>query len=382
MRGWMAATITAGVMIGAFAWGLQVRKPASSESTGRWVKVTFGLDDKLADWDGKLTVQGAEVAVAEPWGFEPRHDKFYESKLSWQWRTVVRKGRSASCYAEPYRGLVLKLVPADAKALLKVQTVQGSFQVHASALCPGRPQLFLGGRACAELLADCEQPLPPTKSYDDYPTLAIDVDGHRWLAWIAWDERKQRDRLLTADLDWTSGGGRGPAAAGGTSSGVLIEPIPAGDLLADPRLVADSTGTLWLFWSAPRGSNWDIWYSTRLNGRWSDPAPLTTAEASDFHLCAAPGPNGDLWVVWQSFRSGNSDIYAKCHRAGRWSAEVAVADTPSNEWEPSVSCDPNGAAWVAFDSYQNGNYDVYLRRVSFNERSGVQLGPLTAIAGL
>jgi len=346
------------------------------------VKLTFGLDDKPADWDGKLTVQGAEVAVAEPWGFEPQHDKFYRSKLSWRWRTVVRKGRGASCYAEPYRGLVLKLVPAGAQALLKVQTLQGSFQVPVKELRPGSPRLFLDGRASAELLADCMPPLPPTKTYDDFPTLATAADGHRWIAWIAWDESKQRDRLLTADLDWAAGAG-GESSGGSATrsgSGVHVEPIAAGDLVANPQLIADSTGTLWLFWSAPRGANWDIWYARRQDGHWSAPAALTAADGSDFHLRAAAGPDGAVWVVWQSFRSGNSDIYAKCYRAGRWSAAVAVADSPANEWEPSVSCDPNGTAWVGYDTYQNGNYDVYLRSVSLDPRSGIKLGPPIAIA--
>ncbi|HID21138.1 MAG TPA: hypothetical protein EYP14_01880, partial [Planctomycetaceae bacterium] len=328
--------------------------PTPPQTPGRfWVKLTFGLDDQIARWDGSVSIRNGRILQAEPWSFEKR-DRFDAENRSWTCTTVVLRGRSASSFAEPQRGVLLQIEATEATHLT-VETRQGDFEVAVTELVAGRPALFLEGRASAERLGTSE-PLPSDRhvdtevaTEDDYPSLAIDSRGHRWIAWIGYEDQAKRDHLWVLDLD-------DPRAK--------VEQIVTAREQLDPKLVVDSDGTLRLFWAAPEAGDWELWTATRQRGRWSAPQRLTHAEGTDFHLAVAQGPDRSVWLAWQAFRGRNSDIHVRRLRRGRWSRELAIGHPTANEWEPSISVDADGRAWVGYDSYRNGNYDVFLTCVT------------------
>ncbi|NOX55602.1 MAG: hypothetical protein GXP27_14420, partial [Planctomycetes bacterium] len=325
-----------------------------------WIKLTFGLDGEAARWDGSVSLQDGQILQAEPWSFEKR-DRFDAENRSWACTTVVLKGRSVSSFAEPQRGVLLQ-IDATRATRLTVKTRQGDFEVAVAELMAGHPMLFLDGRASAERLGTSE-PLPSDRhvdtdiaTEDDYPSLAIDSRGHRWIAWIGYEDQTKRDHLWVLDLD-------DPKAK--------VEEIVTAREQLDPKLVIDSEGKLRLFWAAPEAGDWELWTATRDGGRWSAPQRLTQAEGTDFHLAVAQGPDRSVWLAWQAFRGDNSDIHVRRLQQGRWSRELAIGHQTANEWEPSISVDPDGRAWVGYDSYQNGNYDVFLTCVTGRPDSDV-----------
>lgn len=343
--------------------------PAAATDNGpRWVKLTFGLDGKAEPWDGRATVEGGRLLESVPWSFEKR-DRFDSASHKWFCTTVVLEGRSASSFAEPQRGALLHIAP-EGDARIHVETKQGRFTVALKDLVAGKPQLFLDRRASAELLGP-SQMLPDRRvdsdaaTEDDFPTLAIDGQGRRWIAWIGYDDANKRDHLYTLCLD-------DPQAR-------TEEIVTAREQLG-PRLLTDGEGALWLFFAAPQDGNWDLWATRRTADGWQAPQRITTAEGTDFHLAAARGPQGELWLAWQAFRRDNSDIVVKCRVDNRWSDEIVVARSPANEWEPSISIDPEGRAWIGYDSYENGNYDVFLTSVALPEDGTPQQGPTAPVA--
>jgi len=347
-----------------------------------WVKLTFGLDGKAVAWDGKLTAENVTLLESAPWSFE-KQDRHNPAAHQWVCTTVVRKGRSASSFAEPQRGILVKVRHPQARGRrpvepprLRVNTKQGNFTVPLSKLAAGQPVKFLNGRASAELLGTSDalpQRNADSDAYteDDYPTLTIDGNGHRWVAWLAYEEADKRDHLRVLNLD-------DPQAT--------VQEIPTAREQMGPQLVTDGKGNPWLFWSAPRNGNWELWAATvnrtkKGGGRsFGQPRQITNAEGSDFHLAAARGPTGDIWLAWQAFRGDNSDIYVKRLQGGRWSPEFPVAQTAANDWEPSISVDANGTAWIGYDSYKNGNYDVFLTSASIDDDGKPQRGKTIAMA--
>lgn len=374
VRRWLIGVLAIGIALASVLLGSQRPKsPAIPASDGRqWVKLTFGLDEEVADWDGSVSAHGGAILNLESWGFERDH-RLNAAARTWNCSTFVDNVRERSTFAEPLRGVLVELETAG-KTLLSVKTKQGDFTVDVAKLTAGRPTRFIEERASAELLAGA-QPLvgtggwlprlPQTHTDDDYPTMTVDGRGHRWIAWIAYDHEFSRDELRVLDLD---------------AERAHITWIDAGRLQASPLLLTDGEGTLWLFWCAPCEENWEI-YATRFNGqKWSKPERMTTANGSDLNLVGARGPNGQMWLAWQSFRHGNSDVIAKCRRDGAWTPDVAVTRDPSNQWEPSISIDNKGGAWIGYDSYQNGNYDVYLKSITIRDAGGVTVSEPIPIA--
>jgi hypothetical protein len=350
----------------------QTADQATNLSPRQWIKLTFGLDEKVADWDGSVSIEGGKIRQIDKWGFERDHHLDADAH-KWTCSTFVNNRRELSTYAEPFRGIILDLELHRA-ASLYVKTEQGNFAFNVSELIAGHPTKFLNARASAELLTGSEpllgqgSPRPQlsdTPSDDDFPTLTVDDRGHRWVAWITYNQELSQDELYALDLD------EPPAE--------MIQ-LEAGRFQASPLLLTGVDGYPWLFWCGAQNGNWEIYASRLAEGRATTPERITTAEGTDFHLAGARGPEGELWLAWQSFRNGNGDVYAKRWHNGRWSADILLTDQPSNQWEPSIGVDARGRAWIAYDSYQNGNYDVYLTSVSLDANLQAQRGDTIAVA--
>jgi hypothetical protein len=365
----VVAGVTAALLLAVIALqGDAERERVPAVDRVFWVKLTFGLDGKPVPWDGNVTIEQGKILESAAWSFEQR-DRFDPVSHKWFCTTVVLTGRSASSFAEPQRGVLLR-VERKGETRLNVKTRQGSFALRLNELHAGRPQMFLDGRASAERLGSSSL-LPELArdngidADDDFPTLAIDARGKRWLAWVGFEPAKLRDHLQVLNLD---------------NQRAETVTIPTARELVDPQLQIDTSGNPWLFWSAPEGENWDLWSSKRTPAGWTAARRLTTAAGSDFHLSTARGPNGEIWLAWQAFRDGNSDILVRRLDDGHWSPEIAVAKTQANEWEPSISIDPAGTAWVGYDSYINGNYDVFLTSIRMDDQGRAEVASPIGIA--
>ena len=351
-----AGLLTALLLSFAIFWQFGRELSPSDEPVGptHWVRLTFGLDQKPVSWDGRARITRGRILQTLPWSFEER-DRFDPVAHKWFCTSVVLEGRSASSFSEPTRGVLIE-VEQRGRTRLEIETKQGNFAVDVRSLKAGTPQFHLGKRASAELLGT-SIPLKPAhvdrevSTEDDFPALAVDARGHRWIAWIGYEQAAQCDHLWVIDVD-------DPHAK--------VEEIATAREQLNVNLLVDEAGDLWLFWSAPNGDNWEIWAAQRRNDQWSAATQVTTAAGTDFHLSTARGPDGEIWLAWQGFRDDNSDIFVRRLANRSWSDTVTVASTDANEWEPSISIDADGRAWIGYDSYRNGNYDVFLTSLEFN----------------
>jgi hypothetical protein len=361
------AAVTVLVM-GVALYVATATQTAASGAQTLWVKLVFGTDGQTAVWTGKLSVQNGRALDLGEWGLEAA-DTIDPQSLSWKIRSLQLKPgdsrpefEALGSFAEGVRGVLVK-VEATPATVLRVETEQGNFEVKPLDLHAGRPARLLGGRASAERLGTADL-VAATRTEDDAAALALGPDGHRWVAWIAYDDTRKVDQLLARDVD-------DPAAR--------PEVVATATEFASVHLVAAPGGLRALWCSPGDNKDWDVYTATRAAGRWAAAQRLTTAAGSDFHLAAAQGADGRVWLTWQSFRHGNSDVYAKCLDAGKWSADIPVATSPANEWEPAVSVDADGRAWIGYDTYEHGNYDVYLTGVTY--RGGqAQVGERIAVA--
>ena len=374
MRRIVAVGLTVVITIGSALLGSKqsTETPTGARNERHWVKVTFGLEGAVADWDGAVSIRNGKRLNIESWGFEPTH-QFDAAAGTWACSTLVNDRRTESTFAEPYRGFVIE-VESNPQTEVVVRTRQGHFEFRPAELVAGRPLYLLAGRASAERLGTAQPMLgpagvhprfPESRTYDDFPTQTVDGAGHRWLAWIGYDHEQSRDVLQVVDLD-------NPSAT--------VTAIDAGRFQASPVLLTDEQGFPWLAWSGPHDRNWDIYVAGYTATGWTAPQRITSAEGNDFHLTGASGSDGRLWLAWQSLRNGNSDVFVKFREGGAWSADIAVTGDSANQWEPSISVDKDGRAWVAYDSYEHGNYDVYLKSISIERGGRAEVSDPIAIA--
>ena len=345
------------------AWAPSPLGGAGGAAGDVWIHVVLGLDAREANWSGYLEARRASVAEILPWGFE-HHDRFDPEHARWECITVVRRGRSQSSFAEPYRGLFVALSDLGRDPEVLVHTAQGDFTIKVGELSPGHPTLFLDGRASAQLVPSPRQ-VSSQSGQNDFPTLAVDKTGHTWVAWIQFDEEELTDRLYVQRLDRSK---EAPAL------------MPAGRYVNTPQLVA-SGPKLALFWTEWDGSFWHLKESWWDGKRWSTPRSTYKTSGHCLFLRAAGGPDGAIWLVWQGLGPGGRESRIECLRIGADGSRrhAVVATPPGSNWEPAVDVDRQGIAWIAYDSYRNGSYDVCLRDVRPTD-NGLQVGPLRLIA--
>lgn len=141
------------------------------------------------------------------------------------------------------------------------------------------------------------------------------------------------------------------------------------------QAIADSTGTIWLFWSMFVGSpgsalaGWQI-VSARWNGTaWSALETLTNSLGGNQQPIAVLDASDRLWLFW-SQRQGSgtlTDIWTLRQRVfasgSGWSAETAVTTPPGAgrfaDREPTAIRLPDNSLQIFFQSDRSGGSDLW-----------------------
>ncbi|MBI4579678.1 MAG: hypothetical protein HY718_08255 [Planctomycetes bacterium] len=338
-------------------------------------------------WDGQLKVSPGQVRSLRLWQDDPR-DKIENTQWRLttgresQWNPQARR-RGHQTTAPKDGALILELADAVPETELAFETQQGNFSLALKDVGWGTSKSFLKGLVHVARVADSATILSaPTE--DDYPVAAMGRDGRLYVAYVAFTHGKDfrerpkipempndysflaeptgGDQVLLLRLDgdkWT-----GPTAV-----------TPSGQDLFRPAIAIDGSGGVWVFWSANRDGNWDL-FARRLSGDdWSPEQRLTTQAGPDICPAAATDSSGKVWVTWQALRDGEGNILAASQEADGFSKPVVVSDASGNQWAPAIAASSDGRVAVAWDSYEKGNYDVLCRVASAG-----QFGKTIAIA--
>ena len=316
------------------------------------VRIQFGVTDTAPRaWDGSVSVSGGEITAVRNW--RPRPGDKVEGR---NWSLATRSGVNFTLrpwekqrMAPPEKYPLVPGVVVDVKgsaARLSVSTRNGSFDVDASALQPGRPLAFLGGAVQVDLVPHV-QPLSDPAVDSEFVTLAAGPGNELWAAWVAY--RSGRNAVIARRLNGTVW--EAPQTVSGSHGDIYLV-----------QAARDRHNGVWLLWSAQVDANWDL-YARRWDGKaWSSIERLSSDPQPDIHHVAVADSAGNAWVAWQGFRNGKSDIFARRFDGAAWSPEERVSTSPANDWNPALAADSQGRLYVAWDSYGQGNYDVLFRR--------------------
>src|SRR4051812_16422060 len=150
------------------------------------VRIRFGLTDKEPKkWDGTISVAPGKVERIDGWRFEDGDQ--LQGATGWKASTrplSVRrsnnekkagKGRGGNANMAD-NGVILLLTGVNEASVIKFKSAQGDFDFKLSDISYGRFIEKLDGAADVERVA-ASRPLTSERTDDDYPALALAMDG-------------------------------------------------------------------------------------------------------------------------------------------------------------------------------------------------------------
>lgn len=345
--------------------------------------VVFGIGDKQpASWDGRVSAGGGQVQSIQGWRFSGKDstDNGANWKLSTRFGPVQGGGQGPLME----NGIIL----ASDAAQFSVETIQGSFSFGAQEIDyeSGRP--FLNGRVLVYRVP-ATMPLTVSEEEQDFPAAAHSGDDVyvTYVEFVHGDRSQQTNTALRtepANFDaWARpvGGDQVFLLQYSKSRRVWSQAMPVSERGQDVMRTAvavDGQKRVWVFWSANREGNFDLYARAYAQGRWSAESRLTSDPGPDLNPVAATDARGRVWVAWQAFRNGNLEILAAAQNGHEFSAETTVSFSANSDWDPAIAAAPNGEVAVAWDTYDKGDYDVYFRRLRFD--GGIVMEAPAAVA--
>jgi len=338
------------------------------------VKILFGIKDKEpTTWEGSYRLTAGRIVETDGWRFMGDDyatvEKFrLQVRRNFPMFFRLRKADPNKLPTEP-NGIILTLADITPAAKLDVHTGHGDFAVPIGQMQYGKYLGFLKGNVWAERVPTSTTVVAaPTE--DDFPTATVGADGVLRVAYVAFTHGKdfRRPARLKPDakdfayLALPTGGDQVMYTE--LSNGKWAPPVPVTPSGLDvfrTAIAVDGGGRTWVFWSANREGNWDLFASVRAGVEWSKPMRLTTDRGPDINHASATDSDGRVWVAWQGFRGDNSDILAMRQEGDGFGKPAVVGRTAANEWSPAIAASRDGAVAVAWDTYAKGDYDVYAR---------------------
>jgi hypothetical protein len=335
----------------------------------------LGVDDtKDTNWDGSITVTGATIEILRGWRFAGTDAVSGTSS----WKLSTRPSPSLNPPGPiQENGLIIKTsVPQD-KATFNVTTSQGNFSFASADVPFGTSKTFLGGKVLVAQTGAQFQ-LTTSTEEEDFPSMVRSGDD----VYLAYTEFVHGDRSQATGTSTTqtftnfsflarpAGGDQVLLMHYSVSQRIWTGPYaitsPGEDIMR-AAVAVDGQGRAWVFYSAQRSGNFDIYARyARADGSVSSEVRLTSDVGTDLFPVAATDAAGRVWVAWQGYRNDNLEILASVQNGDTFWPETVVSTSPASDWEPAIAAASNGEVSIAWDTYDKGDYDVYLRRVRFD----------------
>jgi len=337
-----------------------------------------------ATWDGSLTVTGSTVLSLRGWRFSGSDTisgnswKISNHYLDTGPRPLSTGPISASVYQE--NGLVVTVADTGSPVQFAVTTAQGNFNFSSTAVTFGKPlSVTVGsGYRCMVQQTGGELALTSDLEDEDFPASAQSGDN----VYTAYVRFVHGDRSLAQRMSTTTpitdfsflarptGGDQVLLMRYSKSQRIWYGPYtitnPGEDIMR-VAVAVDGQGRAWVFYSAQRSGNFDI-YARPVDsgGNLGAEVRLTTDPGVDLAPVAASDASGRVWVAWQGFRNNNLEVLAAVQTTSGFTPESVISFSPADNWDPAIAASGDGQVVIAWDTYDKGDYDVYVRRVRFN----------------
>jgi len=142
-------------------------------------------------------------------------------------------------------------------------------------------------------------------------------------------------------------------------------PVKIHDLSADdlhPTVDRDHKDRIWLAWTAIDYQDFQIHYTVKDKGVWSDPTPIPVTTENNIapYLLVI---NDVPWLVWSGNNDDDDDIYYSRFIDGTWqSARMIHPDNVYPDILPRLEVTSSGQPMVTWERFSDGEYISVARR--------------------
>jgi hypothetical protein len=333
--------------------------------------VILGAGDSVGTtWDGSISVTGANVQIIRGWRFSGT-----DSITGNSWTMKTRTSPSLTPPGPVQEnGFIIKVSASASPITFAVTTAQGDFSFLSSDVPFGVTKPFLNGKVKVSQTGAQFQ-LTNSAEEEDFPSMAQSGDD----IYLTYTEFVHGDRSLAVGTGTTqpitdftflgrpTGGDQvfmmHYSVSQRTWTGPFAVTNPGEDLMRT-AVAIDAQGRAWIFYSAQRFGNFDIYArNTLADGTLSPEIRLTTDAGTDIFPVAATDSAGRVWLAWQGFRNNNLEILTTVQNGNTFLPEAIVSTSTASDWDPAIAAAPDGEVAISWDTYAKGDYDVYVRRV-------------------
>ena len=354
----------------------------SSPASASFLVILGVGDQNPTTWDGSITGTGATITSLDGWRFDAADST--TGNKSWKLATRTSPpGPSATVGPMQENGVIVTVSATANPVSFDVKTTQGNFTFSSSDVPFGTSKSFLSGSA---LVTRTGAPLQLTSSIEeeDFPSMAQSGDD----VYLAYTRFVHGDRTLAVALS---------TKTTITDFGFLARPTgfdqvllmhysksqriwtgpfavttPTEDLMRT-AVAVDGQGRAWIFYSAQRNGNFDIYArNAHADGTLSAEIQITSDPGTDLFPVAATDSSGKVWVAWQGFRNNNLEVLTSVENGDTFWPETIVSTSPASDWDPAIATSGDGQVAISWDTYDKSDYDVYVRRLQLTDHVAMQ----------
>jgi hypothetical protein len=342
----------------------------------------LGIADKVATkWDGSVTATGGTITALQGWRFTGTDA--INGTTGWAMATrTAPAGPTATTGPFQENGVLITIAAPTTPVALNVQTLHGNFSFSTKDISFGSGATFLAGKA---QVIQTGSPVQLTSSIEeeDFPVTAQSGDD----VYLVYTRFVHGDRTKAAALSTRNtitdfsflsrptGGDQVFFMHYSKSAATWTGPFAvtnAGEDMMRTAVAIDGQGRAWIFYSAQRNGNFDIYArNAQADGSLSAEIRLTSDPGTDLYPVAATDAFGRVWIAWQGFRNNNLEVLTSVQNGNAFAPEAIVSTSRASDWDPAIAAAPDGEVAISWDTYDKGDYDVYLRRVRFTDQIGM-----------
>jgi hypothetical protein len=371
-----------------------IRAATLSSPAAQSYLIILGVGDTApTKWDGSITAAGATILSLQGWRFTATDAISGTSSWTLSTRQAPPPPQQTTGPMQE-NGIIVTIAAPTGAVTFNVQTAQGNFSFTSTEVPFGTTKYLMKATAgfYSVHISQTAAPFQLTTSNEeeDFPSMAQSGDD----VYLAYTEFVHGDRsqevalgTKTTITDFTPysrpvGGDQVLLMHYSKSQRVWTGPFPVtntGEDLMRNAVAIDSLGRAWVFYSANRSGNFDIYArNSDASGNMSAEIRLTTDVGTDLFPVAATDAAGRVWVAWQGFRNNNLEVLASVQNGNTFWPETIVSTSPASDWDPAIATSADGEVAVSWDTYDKGDYDVYVRRLQFTDH--VSMNPSIPIA--
>ena len=333
-------------------------------------------DKEPTVWDGKISLAGGRILSIQGWRFAATDASDYSSS----WKASSRRGLPAAGARQQGQpgpvlenGVIVGAALESPQARFSVETGQGNFSFSAAEVRYGATRPALKGRVLIDRVpntlqltaSDEEQDFPAAAQSDDEVVVSYVEFVHGDRSKVVEGQFREAPQNFDS-LARPAGGDQVFLLRFSKSRRTWSAPIPVTAAQQDvmrTTVAVDGRKRVWVFWSANRKGNFDIYARSYAGGRWSSELRLTSDPGPDLNPVAATDAKGRVWLAWQGFRNDNLEILAAAQNGDRFTREAVVSFSRASDWDPAIAASRGGEVAVSWDTYDKGDYDVWFRRL-------------------